>query len=97
MRKLIFLLLLLAVTVQTWADGKVTLTAEAPEVVVSGDQFRLTFTVNSQSVKDFRAPSITKGFEVLMGPSRSQQYGSYTINGKTVVNKSVTYTYIHCR
>ena len=94
MRKLIFLLLLLAVTVQTWADGKVTLTAEAPEVVVSGDQFRLTFTVNSQSVKDFRAPSITKGFEVLMGPSRSQQYGSYTINGKTVVNKSVTYTYI---
>ena len=94
MRKLIFLLLLLAVTVQTWADGKVTLTAEAPEVVISGDQFRLTFTVNSQSVKDFRAPSITKGFEVLMGPSRSQQYGSYTINGKTVVNKSVTYTYI---
>lgn len=30
MRKLIFLLLLLTVTVQTWADGKVTLTAEAP-------------------------------------------------------------------
>lgn len=94
MRKLIFLLLLLAATVQTWADGKVTLTAEAPDVVVSGDQFRLTFTVNTQNVKDFRAPSITKGFEVLMGPTRSQQYSSYSINGKSVVNKSVTYTYI---
>lgn len=45
---------------------KATLTAEAPDVVVSGDQFRLTFTVNTQKVKDFRAPSITKGFDVLM-------------------------------
>ena len=46
---------------------KATLTAEAPDVVVSGDQFRLTFTVNTQKVKDFRAPSITKGFDVLTG------------------------------
>ena len=71
-----------------WADG-ITFTANAPEVVVSGDQFRLSYTVNSQKVRDFRAPSI-QGFEVLMGPSRSTQYQNY--NG--VVTNSITFTYI---
>lgn len=66
MRKFTFFLLLILTTVYAWADKKATLTAEAPDVVVSGDQFRLTFTVNTQKVKDFRAPSITKGFDVLM-------------------------------
>ena len=72
MRKIILLLLFITTTFTSWANDKITFTAAAPEVVVSGDQFRLTFTVNSQKVRDFRAPSI-KGFEVLMGPSRSTQ------------------------
>lgn len=94
MRKFIFLLVLAITSLQAWADKKVTLTAEAPEVVVSGDQFRLTFTVNTQKVKDFRAPSITKGFDVLMGPSRSQQSSTQIINGKVSSSSSITYTYI---
>lgn len=48
MRKFTFFLLLILTTVYAWADKKATLTAEAPDVVVSGDQFRLTFTVNTQ-------------------------------------------------
>ena len=51
MRKFTFFLLLILTTVYAWADKKATLTAEAPDVVVSGDQFRLTFTVNTQKVK----------------------------------------------
>ena len=94
MRKFTFFLLLILTTVHAWADNKATLTADAPDVVVSGDQFRLTFTVNTQKVKDFRAPSITKGFDVLMGPSRSQQSSTQIINGKVSSSSSITYTYI---
>jgi hypothetical protein len=94
MRKVIFFLLLILTTVHAWADNKATLTADAPDVVVSGDQFRLTFTVNTQKVKDFRAPSITKGFDVLLGPSRSQQSSTQIINGKVSSSSSITYTYI---
>ena len=93
MRKIVFLLFLLAATIQTWAGDKVVLKADAPDVVVSGDQFRLTFTVNTHDVKDFRASS-AKGFEVLMGPSRQQSSSTQIINGKVSSSKSITYTYI---
>lgn len=92
MKKLTFFFLLMLTTLQAWAD-KAVLTAEAPEVVVNGDQFRLSFTVNTQKVKDFRAPSID-GFDVLMGPSRSQQSSTQIINGKVSSSRSITYTYI---
>ena len=88
MRKIILFFILISTVVGAWADN-ITFSANAPEVVVSGDQFRLSFTINSQKVRDFRAPSI-KGFEVLMGPSRSTQYQNY--NG--VVTNSITFTYI---
>lgn len=93
MRKLIFLLLLVIAALPMQAKNGATLTADAPEVVVSGDQFRLTFTVNTQKVKDFLAPSI-KGFDVLMGPTRSQQSSTQIINGKVSSSSSITYTYI---
>ena len=51
MRKLIFFLLLVIAVLPLQAKEDVTLTAEAPDVVVSGDQFRLTFTVNTQKEK----------------------------------------------
>ena len=93
-RKLIFLLLLMgAVIGNAWADGKVSFTAEAPDAVVQGDQFRLSFTINTQDVSDFRAPSISH-FDVLMGPSRSQQSSTQIINGKVSSSRSITYTYI---
>lgn len=88
MRKLIFLLITL-ISVQAFADNNVSFTASAPDVVVIGDQFRLSYTVTTLKIRDFRAPSI-KGFDVLMGPSRSQQV--QIINGNT--SSSITYTYI---
>lgn len=93
MRKLVFFLLLVIAVLPMQAKEDVTLTAEAPDVVVSGDQFRLTFTVNTQKVKDFLAPSIS-GFDVLMGPSRSQQSSTQIINGKVSSSSAITYTYI---
>ena len=93
MKKIILLFICIVTTVAVWADDKITFTANAPEVVVSGDQFRLTFTVNSQKIRDFRAPNI-KGFEVLMGPSRSTQSSTNIINGKVTSSSSITFTYI---
>lgn len=89
MRKVILFFILISTVIGAWADDKITFTANAPEVVVSGDQFRLSYTVNTKKVRDFRAPNI-KDFEVLMGPSRSVQYQS--ING--VESNTITYTYI---
>lgn len=90
MRKIVFLwIALLAFATQMYADDKVTFTASAPDAVAVGDQFRLSYTVNTQKVKDFRAPSI-KGFDVLMGPTRS--YSMQSINGNTT--ESLTFTYI---
>lgn len=93
MRKIIFLLFTILAAWQVKAADKVRFVAEAADVVVSGDQVRLVFTVNSQEIKDFRAPSI-KGFDVLMGPSRSQQSSIQIINGKRTSNSSTAFTYI---
>ena len=90
MRRIVFLwIALLITTLNCYADDEVTFTASAPDVVAVGDQFRLSYTVSTQNVKDFRAPSV-KGFDVLMGPSRS--YSKQNFNGN--VTENLTYTYI---
>ena len=93
MKKLIIILMaLIAYSTQMLAD-KVSFTASAPDAVVVGDQFRLSYTITTQKVKDFRAPSI-KGFDVLMGPSRSQQSNTQIVNGNVTSTSSITFTYI---
>lgn len=93
MKKLIIILMaLIAYDTQALAD-KVSFTASAPDAVVVGDQFRLSYTVTTQKIKDFQAPSI-KGFDVLMGPSRSQQSSTQIINGNVTSTSSITFTYI---
>lgn len=94
MRKIVFLwIMLISVSIYAFADGKVSFTATAPDAIAVGDQFRLSYTVTTQNVRDFRAPSI-KGFDVLMGPSRSQQNSVQIINGQTTSTSSITFTYI---
>ena len=95
MRKIVFLwIMLIIISMNAFADNsKVSFTASAPDAVAVGDQFRLSYTVTTQKVRDFRAPSI-KGFDVLMGPSRSQQSSVQMINGQTTSTSSITFTYI---
>ena len=71
-----------------------TLTGSAPSHVSVGEQFRLTYTVNTQNVSDFRAGNIPDEFEVLIGPNRSMQSSYQMINGHTSSSSSITYTYI---
>ena len=70
------------------------LTANAPQQVAVGQQFRLTYTVNSQDVSGFRIGQIPDAFEILMGPSTSSQSSFSIVNGHTSQTSSITYTYI---
>ena len=74
--------------------GAQTLTGSAPSHVAVGEQFRLTYTVNTQDVSDFRAGTIPDELEVLIGPNRSMQSSYQMINGHTSSSSSITYTYI---
>ena len=65
MRRILLLLISIFTVLHVRGDGKLTFTTNAPDVVVEGDQFRLSFTVNSLKVKEFRAPNI-KDFDVLI-------------------------------
>lgn len=93
MKKILFLLFaLLLANVSAWADG-VQFTASAPSAVVKGEQFRVSYTVTTQKVKEFRAPSF-EGFEVLMGPSPSRSSSYSDFNGEVTRTSTITYTYI---
>ena len=85
MRRLVLLWAALMAGITAAFAEDVTFKADAPDAVVSGEQFRLTYTVNTHDVKDFRAPSM-EGFNVLMGPSSSRQSSTNIINGKRSLN-----------
>ena len=72
------------------------LVADAPSEVAVGEQFRLTYTVNTQNVSGFSVGSIPGELEVLMGPSTSSQSSFQMVNGHTSSTSSITYTYIIC-
>ena len=94
MKKIVlFWILLITIGVKAFADEKVTFTTSAPDAVVVGDQFKLSYTVTTQSVRDFRVPSI-KGFDVLMGPSRAMRSSTSNDNGKITTTSSISFTYI---
>ena len=91
MKRIAILLMMVMTTAFAVAQ---TLTASAPSRVSVGEQFRLSYTVNTQNVSDFRAGNIPAEFEVLIGPNRSMQSSYQMINGHTSQSSSITYTYI---
>lgn len=91
MKKLISILSVL-ITTQT-IIAAIQIKATAPNIVEVNEQFRLSYTINTQDVDDFNLPELN-AFEVDMGPSRSSQSSVQIINGKMTKNSSITYTYI---
>jgi hypothetical protein len=91
MKRLFFIVVMMVAVVTAIAQ---TLTGSAPSHVAVGEQFRLTYTVNTQNVSDFRAGDIPDELEVLIGPNRFMQSSYQTINGHTSSTSSITYTYI---
>ncbi len=70
------------------------ITGRAPSQVAAGEQFRLTYTVNTDDVKGFRAGNMPDDIEILYGPSSSTQSSWQMANGHVTSSSSVTYTYI---
>lgn len=93
MKKLLLISYALVATVVAFAQN---LVGNAPAQVAVGEQFRLTYTINTQNVSGFRAGNIPDELEVLMGPSQSSQSSFQMINGHTSSSSSITYTYIVC-
>ena len=92
MKRCIFLLFLwLVVSGAIYAD-EVTFKASAPQSVVMGEQFRLTYTVNAEG-KDLRVQGMPD-FDVLMGPAQSTSHSTSYVNGKVSSETTITYTYI---
>ncbi len=91
-RKLLTLCSLLIATVYANADN-IQFKAETTSSVEVGESFRLTFSVNTMDASDLRIPTIND-FEILMGPSRSQQSYTQIINGRQTSSQKVVFTYI---
>lgn len=70
-----------------------TLTVQAPNAVVKGERFRVSFTVNTNKAKEFRAP-VFEGLTELSGPSTSTSSSMQIINGQRTSSTSITYTYV---
>ena len=70
----------------------VKFSASTKNVVLAGEQFRLTYTVNAQGTS-FSPPTFT-GFAVLSGPNQSSSTQMQIINGVVTQSVSYTFTYI---
>ena len=82
-RKLFIGFLLWISAVALWAED-ISFTCKAPSTVVSGQQFKLVYTVNKEG-KDLRVPEISD-FDVLFGPSTSHSSSFQIVNGKATSN-----------
>ena len=93
-RLLLPVMLLMLTAVQAVAqDDKVSFTAQAPDAVVVGDRFRISYKINTNNAKEFRAPDM-KSLSVLTGPSTSTQSRTTIVNGKSSHEVTITYTYM---
>lgn len=66
---------------------------QVPSHVSLGENFRLSYVINTQDVEDFRAGSIPDGLEVITGPYTSRSSSFQMVNGHTSSSSSITYTY----
>ncbi|KAB2828638.1 MAG: protein BatD, partial [Paludibacter sp.] len=84
--------LLVLLSLQTVrANTEVKLSASAPNTVIMGKPFQITYTANAK-VADFRAPAITN-FDILAGPFKSESYSTQIINGNMTSSVNITFTY----
>jgi hypothetical protein len=64
-----------------------------PSHVEAGENFRLSYTINTQDVDEFRVGNIPGGLELIAGPYTSQQSSYRMVNGHTSSSSSITFTY----
>lgn len=72
------------------------LTVSAPSHVATGENFRLSYVVNTQDVGDCRLGNLPEALELITGPYRSSQSSYQVVNGHASSSSSTTFTYIIC-
>jgi len=92
LKRLLFLFVVLFASQSVFAD-ETRFVMSAPNAVSAGDQFRLSFSLNTSGGTNLRLPDLSN-FEVLMGPSTSQSSSVQIINGRTTQSVEFSYTYI---
>ena len=92
-QKIVIAITLLLATFTYVKAQEVTFTADAPNAVVMGETFRLSYTVNTHSVKGFRVGNITE-FDILSGPNQSSSSSTSIVNGVRTSSRTITYTCI---
>lgn len=90
--KRIILYVLLVLCFKALSADEVTFKVDAPKVVELGQQFRLTYSINTV-IQNFYEPDIDN-FIILVGPSRSESSNISIINGKMSRTHNLQYTYI---
>lgn len=91
MKKFVIILIAL-ISTAVYTVAQVTFKASAPSTAVMNQQIRVSYTITGDA-KEFRAPEF-RGFEVLMGPSRSTSSSTSIVNGRVTSEYSITFTYI---
>lgn len=74
-------------------ETQAQISVSVPSRVSTGENFRLSYTINTQDVEDFRAGDIPSGLELIAGPYTSQQSSYQMVNGHTSSSSSITFTY----
>ena len=92
MNRKLFIGFLLWISALALTAEEISFTCKAPATVVSGQQFKLVYTVNKEG-KDLRVPEISD-FDVLFGPSTSHSSSFQIVNGKATSSTQITYTYM---
>jgi len=92
MKARIIILTLILLIIKINAGGQeVSVVADYPEVVRVGQQFSISWTINSGG-GDFSEPSF-EYFYKLMGPQTSYSSSTQIINGR--ITRETTYTYVY--
>lgn len=65
----------------------------APSHVAAGENFRVSYTIHTRDVEEFRMGGVPEALEVIAGPYTSSQSSYQMVNGHTSSSSSVTITY----
>lgn len=92
MKKNIIIFLFTVICTLSLVAQEISFKVEVPKVVGKGERFKVSFVVNSDSPKNFVAPTF-QDVNILSGPSVMRSSSVSIINGKRESNTTTTYTY----
>lgn len=93
MKRVIISAIIIFTTLYSYAQ---TLKVSTPSHVATGENFRLSYVINTQDVGDIHIGNIPEALELITGPYRSSQSSYQVVNGHASSSSSTTYTFILC-